>query len=87
MNSALASSFSTSRYDTPYRRCQRTATVITSRGKRNPANAEDGSVEVTRNSLFELSTGQRNTASVSAHTVLGWVAKASKRGLMSAGRQ
>src|SRR6266567_3197634 len=35
-----ASSSSTSRYDKPYRRYQRTASIITSAGKRKPAKAE-----------------------------------------------
>jgi len=37
-----ATSSSTSRYDKPYRRYQRTATTITSAGNLNPANADLG---------------------------------------------
>jgi transaldolase len=43
-----ASSSSTSRYDKPYRKYQRTASEITSGGNRKPANAEVEPGEVTR---------------------------------------
>ncbi len=36
--------------------------MITSRGKRKPANADDGADEVTRTSLLGAAIGQRNTA-------------------------
>ena len=39
-----ASSSSTSRYDRPKRRYQRTASTITSDGKRKPANADLGAI-------------------------------------------
>jgi hypothetical protein len=44
LNAALASSSSTSRYDSPNRRYQRTATTIPSDGKRKPANADLGAI-------------------------------------------
>src|SRR6266550_744127 len=47
MTPRSASSSSTSRYDSPYRKYQRTATEITSGGNRKPANTEDEPDDVT----------------------------------------
>jgi hypothetical protein len=44
------------------RRYQRTATVITSRGKRKPANAKEAVDTAIRTSLPLVTIGQRNTA-------------------------
>jgi hypothetical protein len=40
LHNTLSQQLSTSRYERPYRRYRRTATVITSGGNRNPANAD-----------------------------------------------
>jgi hypothetical protein len=58
----LHSHITTFRSDKPYRRYERTATAITSRGKRRPANAEDPSQTVIRTSVLVVAAGQRNTA-------------------------
>src|SRR6266536_1115451 len=64
-----ASNSSTSRYDSPKRRYQRTATTMTSGGKRKPAKADRGGgagrgrrVLMQEVSLLEGDHGERNSA-------------------------